>query len=72
MNDAEREKRATSKADSRREADERRDQVFFAERRAREAANQEKTRRLREQRLAHEKAMAQQAAAPPLKKPAKH
>lgn len=71
MSEAERLRRATSKSDTRREADERRDQVFFAERKAREAANQEKTRRLREQRLAHEAAMAQQAAANPPKKPAK-
>lgn len=45
-----------TRADSRREADARRDEVFFADRKAQDAKNLEKTRRLREQRLAHEAA----------------
>ncbi len=71
MTDEARLKRVTSKSDSRREADERRDQVFFAERKAKEAANQEKTRRLREQRIAHEAAVALRPVAAPPKKTSK-
>jgi hypothetical protein len=63
-------KRDQSKSDSRREADERRDKVYFEERKAREAANQEKTRRLKAQRLAHEATQAQ-TPAPAAKKAAK-
>lgn len=71
MNDEARLKRATSKSDSRREADERRDKTFFAERKVLEAANQEKTQRLREQRIAHEAAVALLPVEAPPKKKAK-
>ena len=65
MSEETRAKKAQSKADDRREADARRDILFFAERKAREATNQEKIRRLREQRLAHEAASPKAPVAAP-------
>ncbi len=50
----ERAEKAFSKADNARTSTDKRDQAFFAERKAREAANLEKTKKLKALRLAHE------------------
>jgi hypothetical protein len=57
--------------EERRTADDRRDAAFFTDRKAREAANLEKTLRLRAQRLAHEAAQPQPEKSPVKRKAAK-
>jgi hypothetical protein len=64
-------KKSGTTGESQRTASAQRDAEFFAERRARDAANLEKTLKLRALRLAHEATLPPKAAKPARKSKAK-
>jgi hypothetical protein len=64
-------KRETRNSQSQRDAMSKRDETFFAERKARDAANQEKTMRLKALRLAHEATLPPKPVKPVRAKKAK-